>query len=341
MSEVDVINTVVMDGPGIDVIEDDIQMLDERLLRLLLKDKTTNSNIIWATADYENLGSGFEEFSEITPELITGAFSTVIQPRITKTQNAQDGRTREKDEVFTPCWICNKQNNLVDERWFGRPHVFNIEEETSWTPTQGKIEFPNPKRTWKKYVDEQRLEVSCGEAPYLVSRYDAVTGEKIPLHSRVGLLDRKMRVVDENADTDEEWVEWTIRAFQSVYGFEYQGDNLLLARENLFYTFIDYYQARFGVNPDLSLMRKIALIISWNIWQMDGLKCVVPNSCKPVLVQQMSLFDTDAEPEPCPGCAKNDMHRHTGKYCKIMDWRFKTSRTFISMMKGGDGCANV
>ena len=43
--------------------------------------------------------------------------------------------------------------------------VFNIEEETSWTPTQGKIEFPNPKRTWKKYVDAQRLEVSCGEAP--------------------------------------------------------------------------------------------------------------------------------------------------------------------------------
>ena len=105
MSEIEVIDTVVMDGPGIDVIEDDIQMLDERLLRLLLKDKTTNSNIIWATADYENLGSGFEEFSEITPELITGVFSTVIQPRITKTQNAQDGRTREKAEVFTPCWI--------------------------------------------------------------------------------------------------------------------------------------------------------------------------------------------------------------------------------------------
>ena len=81
MSEIEVIDTVVMDGPGIDVIEDDIQMLDERLLRLLLKDKTTNSNIIWATADYENLGSGFEEFSEITPELITGAFSTVIQPK--------------------------------------------------------------------------------------------------------------------------------------------------------------------------------------------------------------------------------------------------------------------
>jgi hypothetical protein len=230
---------------------------------------------------------------------------------------------------------------LVDEHWFGRPHVFNIEEETSWTPTPGKIEFPNPKHTWKKYVDARRLEVACGEAPYLVSRYDAVTGEKIPLRSRIGLLDRKMRVVDENAATDEEWIDWTIRAFQSVYGFEYQGDNLLLARENLFYTFIDYYQARFGGNPDLQLMRKIALIISWNIWQMDGLKCVVPNSCKPVEVQQMSLFDAEATAEPCPGCARNDIYHHTGKYCKIMDWRLRTSHTFISMMKGGDSGANI
>ena len=127
-------------------------------------------------------------------------FSTVIQPRITKAQNTQDGRTREKAEVFTPCWICNKQNNLVDERWFGRPHVFNKEVEHTWISTLDKIEFPNSKKTWKKYVDAQRLEISCGEAPYLVSRYDAVTGEKIPLRSRIGLLDRKLRVVDENIE---------------------------------------------------------------------------------------------------------------------------------------------
>lgn len=341
MNEEKTVDSIVTNEFDIDVIEDDIQQLDEKILHLLLKDKTTNHNIIWATADYESLGSGFEEFSEIQPELITGVFSTVIQPRITKAQNTQDGRTREKAEVFTPCWICNKQNNLVDERWFGRPHVFNKEVEHTWISTLDKIEFPNSKKTWKKYVDAQRLEISCGEAPYLVSRYDAVTGEKIPLRSRIGLLDRKLRVVDENATTDKEWIEWVIRAFQSVYGFEYQGDNLLLARENLFYTFLDYYQARFHKKPDLALMRKIALIISWNIWQMDGLKCVVPNSCKPIVAQQLSFFDMNAVEESCPGCTKNDVHKHTGKYCKIMDWRFKTSRTFISMMKGGDVGGNV
>ena len=61
-----------------------------------------------------------------------------------------------------------------------------------------------------------------------------VTGETIPIAKRIGLLDRKLRVVSENTETEEEWFTWTKRAFQSVYGFEYQGDSLLLARENLF-----------------------------------------------------------------------------------------------------------
>lgn len=35
-------------------------------------------------------------------------------------------------------------------------------------------------KDWRKYVDARRLEISCGEAPYLVSRYDTVTGCEIP-----------------------------------------------------------------------------------------------------------------------------------------------------------------
>ena len=49
-----------------------------------------------------------------------------------------------------------------------------------------------------------RLEISCGEAPYLVSRYDTVTGETIPISQRIGLLDRKLRVISENTDTEEQ-----------------------------------------------------------------------------------------------------------------------------------------
>ena len=58
-----------------------------------------------------------------------------------------------------------------------------------------------------------RLEIACGEAPYLVSRYDMSTGELIvPPYRRIGILDRKLRIVDENTDTKEEWLKWAFRA---------------------------------------------------------------------------------------------------------------------------------
>ena len=44
----------------------------------------------------------------------------------------------------------------------------------------------------EKYIRRKVLEVTCGEAPYLVSRYDVSTGKMIPLEERQGLLDRKM-----------------------------------------------------------------------------------------------------------------------------------------------------
>lgn len=329
---------------AIDIIEDDIEKTDKVLLGILLMDKTTQKNIIWGTNDYSSLGEDYEAAKEIHIELITGANSKVIQPRILKAQTKQQGRTRDKAEVFTPSWVCNAQNNLVDEQWFGRSDVFNTSSGHSWKATSGHIKFSEKRdRSWKAYIDSKRLEITCGEAPYLVSRYDTVTGEKIPLDQRIGLLDRKMRIVKENTTTAEEWLTWAQRAFESVYGFEYQGDNLLLARENLLYSYIEYYYERFCQEPSISLLRKIARIISWNIWQMDGLKCVVPGSCKPEENPQFTLFDyfgddgsyADGSSDQCPGCARGDIYRHTGDYCRIMDWRSKRSQTFLSMMKGG------
>ena len=94
--------------------------------------------------------------------------------------------------MFTPSWVCNKQNNLVDNAWFGAENVFNTEYEKHWTATENKITFPTPDgKTWEDYVRDVRLEITCGEAPYLVSRYDTVTGDTIELAQRIGLLDRK------------------------------------------------------------------------------------------------------------------------------------------------------
>ncbi len=56
-------------------------------------------------------------------------------------------------------------------------------------------------RVWEDYIDSKRLEITYGEAPYLVSRYDASTGEMIDIHKRIGILDRKLRVVNENVNT--------------------------------------------------------------------------------------------------------------------------------------------
>ena len=148
------------------------------MLDLLLADKSTRRNIIWATDTYEEYGEGFTDKVQIdAPALLrrTG----IIRPRIEKSLEAQAERTRKKAEVFTPAWLCNRMNNSLDEEWFGRKDVLNIEnDDRTWVATEDKIEFPRGKK-WQSYVDSRRLEITCGEAPYLVSRYDVSTGELI------------------------------------------------------------------------------------------------------------------------------------------------------------------
>lgn len=86
------------------------------------------------------------------------------------------------------------------------------------------------------------------------------------------------------------WMCWAISAYASTYGYEWQGDNLLLARCNLFLTLIENFRYRFdaerleiGCVP-MSL-DCIADIISWNIWQMDGLKKTVPGTNIPCKIK--------------------------------------------------------
>ena len=119
----------------------------------------------------------------------------------------------------------------------------------------------------------------------------------IPVYERIGLFDRKMRIVNENCSTDEEWLKWSRRAVQSVFGYEFQGDSVLIARENLLYDYIDYYKDRFSREPSVTELKSIANIIAWNIWQMDGLKYVVPYTCHDTVLDetQLTLFGTSAE----------------------------------------------
>ena len=320
----------------IDIREDDLLALSAEVLDTLLRDHTTGQNIFWATHDYEALGRGYDYHAPILPELITGERGMVIRPRVLKTRAEQTDRAKDMAEVFTPSWVCNAQNNLVDEAWFGRTNVFNIEDAANhtWQATTDKITFPDGK-SWKDYVRATRMEMTCGEAPYLASRYDATTGEPITISQRIGLLDRKLRVISENVDTSGEWLEWAQTAYMNIYGFEWQGDNLLLAREALLWTFIEYYQEKFHKAPLLKSINYIAYIISWNLWQMDGLKGVVPDSCRNgVMEKEMTLFGEQEKLVNCPGCQQNDTRRHNGRYCLIRDWKNdKKKIRFIDLLK--------
>lgn len=219
------------------------------VLRLLLKDRTTRRNILWATNSYEALGKGFQPSDVIKPDVITQKDS-VILPRVLKAKDEQKSRTKGKAEVFTPVWVIKKQNDLVNAEYTDRP--LNHYLETMW------------------------LEITCGEAPYMCTRYDTVTGEAVALNDRVGFVDRKLQRLSKDVDDKQTWIEKARKAYRYSYGYEYQGDSLFLARENLIQTYIDYYVAKFGENPEVDELKKIAKIISFNVFQMDGLKYTLP-----------------------------------------------------------------
>lgn len=283
----------------------------------LLKDHTTGGNIYWGTDSYADLGEEFTFFAPITLDKITSYLSDegvviskeqydaivkehpeekekyqeIIRPRAVKSKEEQTQRAKDKAEVFTPSWICNAQNNLIDEAWFGRKEgLFNSpdpEDPHKWINNEEPISFEGTGKDWKDYVADIRLEITCGEAPYLANRYDAVTGEYNETSKyRIGILDRKLRIVSENAKDSQQWILWAKIALRATYGFEWQGDNLLLAREALFFTFAEHYIGQFGEKKFNSIKSRImpgaAYIISWNVWQMDGLTYGLPGHAEDI-----------------------------------------------------------
>ena len=308
---------------GVDVLENEILSWGHEVLENLLLDRTTGENIIWATDDYCSRGEGYQFFDTIQVETITGENNHVIQPRIRKPLEEQRKRINEKAEVFTPAWICNSQNNLIDKAWFETDadvfnHEINEENYHGWEMTEALPEFPKGKN-WKKYVSDNRLEMACGEAPYLCSRYDATTGELIEVSRRIGILDRKLQLVNKNTpdimpehnskqrkNLHKVWRRAAYKALQSIYAFEWQGDSLLLARESVLITFIEYYQAKWKTDklPEKECLKKATEIISWNLWQMDGLKQGIPGYTPTENIQGNLFFETPLRE----------------RYCRIKEW---------------------
>lgn len=303
-----------IDTPTIDIREDYLLKKDY-LLDILLQDKTTDNNILWATDSYAQKGNKFAPLALITADLVTGKNGNLIQPRAIKCKEEQLIRTRDKAEVFTPLSIVKQMNEACDTKRL-------------------------TKNNWQEYVALLKLEITCGEAPYIVSRYDPVSDiqELVPLAKRVGFLDSKLSVVSKYCDTLEDWLKWAKIAFQSSYGYEWQGDSLLIARENLLYTFIDYYEEKFKETPCLELQKEFAEIIVWNIFQMDGLKYVIPMSCKieEMLIKgEETLFEKKEDymlEKACAGCENKTAKKHNGIYVKIMDWKEDKIIRFVDIV---------
>ena len=318
--------------------------MNSEILNVLLRDRTTGKNILWANGEH-----GAKE--------IQAAQVYSIVPRYLKVREQQKQRTRDRAEIFTPPDICKLQNDLADTAWLRSlvapwlKEKYNLADDSptdkaiadgyfekiaaAWFG-QNKISPSMPDTPadtvvahwltenndlWQNYVTSPRLEITCGEAPYLVSRYNTVTGDAIPLAERNGLLDRKLRVVDNTKN----WSTWTLRAVQSVYGYDFQGDNLFLARRNVFDTVVEYFAAKFNRKPPENFWLKVAEIISWNLWQMDGRTNAIPYAN----ASRQGSLSLGGEPQGEVFCKIKDWR--TGK----MDWRTGKVVEFINLTKGG------
>lgn len=295
------------------------------IFEILLMDRTTGNNILWANAERETEEIQLDEIN-------------LIKPRHEKVRAQQKQRTRDRAEIFTPPEICKLQNDLINDAWLKKfviPWLKDKENLHDDLPTakaiiegdfkkiadvffNRKTETPidtivaawlaENKDLWQAYIDAKFLEITCGEAPYLVNRYNAVTGETIEIQNRGGLLDRKLQLINKEISAVSDWLEFTLRAVKSVYGYEFQGDNLFLARKNIFETVKDFYHEKFSAEPPEDFLKKVAEIISWNIWQMDGL------TYSPPFTESANLFG--------------------GANCKIKDWKTGKIFEFQDLVKG-------
>ncbi|MGO1372540.1 MAG: Eco57I restriction-modification methylase domain-containing protein [Senegalia sp. (in: firmicutes)] len=286
---------------------------NNNILKILLKDRTTRKNIIWATDSYQNLGEGYQAKDYIKEKLFKNGAGELIKPRLEKDDEEQSKRTRGKGEVFTPIWIIKKKIDLIEEEF-------------------SKLEL-------EEYINKKWMEITCGEAPYIVNRYNTVTGEYLAINERVGFLDRKLQRISKEIIEENEWFSMVLIAYQASYGYEYQGDSLLIARENLLNSFIDYYIDKFNYHPAFEKVEEIAKVISYNIFQMNGLKYTVPMPEKIITKKQDVQIDFFGNPEPKD--QQLEIVIEEGEEVKIKNWLNNRMIKFKDLVKNEGGIGSM
>lgn len=98
---------------------------------------------------------------------------------------------------------------------------------------------------------------------------------------------------------------------------------------------MEYYAWKFnGEIPKKTEVLEISDIISWNLWQMDGLKFVSPLSCSEKKEEPDLFGFISNDVKKCPGCEENNFFIHTGKYAKIFDWEKGEILKAVDLLKG-------
>ena len=295
----------------INLAEDIERYAKNGVLDVLLSDQTTGKNIVWATAAYEERGSAYSAESEITREAITKSNLGVIKTRVEKAIEDQASLTKSFAEVFTPTWICKLM----------------IDEADSLNSTG--VDLLSDVKEKRSYIRSRILEITCGEAPFITNRYDAADGTYVPFEERIGILDRKLTIVKDISTSRNTWKRWAEEALKSVYGYEYQGDNLLIARINVPRTMESAIQDAGYDSLRTIELKNLAKIITWNFWQMDGLDGCVPFKALNKSYYEPSIFDlllseTDSATE-----------KHETVFSKIFDWRSDAEIEFRELQNGG------
>ena len=207
---------------------------DDELYDILLKDRSSDKSIVWSAEDEKQ-------------SFITVCDAKRINPKNKETKTDILKRAKNKAEVYTPSYICKIQNDFIDE--------FGLKEHSFW----------------QDYVLLKNLEITLGEAPYLTNRYDAVTGKYINPYDRAGLLDRKLKIICDNVQNEIEWISWAEKAVKSIYGYDIQGENVYLARKNIILGVNEFFHSKYNKNLEKETLINFANILSWNVWQADGL----------------------------------------------------------------------
>lgn len=175
-----------------------------------------------------------------------------IKRRIDKSKEIQINRQKVKAEVFTPLLVVQKMNDYLFK------HVDDL-------------------------INVKMLEITMGEGAFLCSRYDHFTGKPVDIENRVGIIDRKLQ----SATTIEQFY----KCYESTFGYELQGDSLLLARVNMLFAFCEYVKHKLNRKPINLELVKVSKIIAHNLWQMDGITKEIP------FEKSKSLFHKTVKPK--------------------------------------------